>query len=354
MQAALRHAVVNLLRKQDSLESLVTIPLRDVCAASPLLLGLFVAGESLAATCQPISGDVDLTQMIDVDYVAEPDRYLGTAQADLVFTCDSGATITTVTPSLLGMRYVRDITDRGAAYELASGSPLFMFSARASACDWVEENPGDPPVWWCNEAEQPIGNTFRDGQPGDLYAYGLSGEVRVTLVVDIYSRGGGMTDVPMRNVGFTTTQWNTFNGRHNLNIGVRFRAQTCAVAARDVVLDPIDIMDLHTQGSGGEMPFEMAVTCAAAGRPLSLEMLDANDPNNVNSWLVPAAGSSTTGVALQLMHNGAPLQLHQQWVQGSTGTGTVQVPFSARYLRTSDPLAPGAIRAEATLLANYN
>ena len=154
-----------------------------------------------------------------------------------------------------------------------------------------------------------------------------------------------MTDVPMRNVGFTTTQWNTFNGRHNLNIGVRFRAQTCAVAARDVVLDPIDIMDLHTQGSGGEMPFEMAVTCAAAGRPLSLEMLDANDPNNVNSWLVPAAGSSTTGVALQLMHNGAPLQLHQQWVQGSTGTGTVQVPFSARYLRTSDPLAPGAILA---------
>ncbi|QNA94781.1 fimbrial protein [Stenotrophomonas maltophilia] len=185
----------------------------------------------------------------------------------------------------------------------------------------------------------------------DRMGNGREGEVLVW--VDVYSRGGQMVSTPKRSIGSTATMQSGNVGRHHLNIGVRFKAQTCAVTPQSVTLDPIDARTLDQQQSAGEKSFNVAVNCGASGRPLVLEMSDVHDLANTGDVLSPAPGSTTTGVALQVLQGGTPVRMQQPWSYGTT-TGTVMsVPFSARYLRTPAELRTGSILGEVSLLADY-
>lgn len=86
---------------------------------------------------------------------------------------------------------------------------------------------------------------------------------------------------------------------------------------------------------------------------VQLSLADANDPGSSNVQLAPAPGATAGGVQVQLLRGGQPVQFGQAWSHGWSSKGQQSIPFSARYLRTADPLVPGLVKGEAVLTADY-
>ncbi|MBN4995667.1 fimbrial protein [Stenotrophomonas maltophilia] len=321
--------------------------------ALPALL-LSCAAFDAQAACRLLGGDTFIDHEFDVAFVPDLHRPLASVQGSLKFVCDSaGETYGTIVPSLLGLSYIGDVYNEAnltmtAAYAMGPESALLMF--RFESLSYIECPPGDDcPI----EEGQAGGYSLRDGRGEPLDRMGSGREGEVLVWVDVYSRGGQMIATPKRSVGSTATMQSGNVGRHHLNIGVRFKAQTCAVTPQSVTLDPIDARTLDQQQSAGEKSFNVAVNCGASGRSLVLEMSDVHDVANTGDVLAPAPGSTTTGVALQVLQDGTPVRMQQPWSYGTT-TGTVMsVPFSARYLRTPAELRTGSILGEVSLLADY-
>lgn len=314
-----------------------------------LALALLAAASGASAACRPISGDVFIDRVFDVAFVDAPDQYLGQASGRLALVCDPADRRAQLQPLFNGLRYARDIMnpDGGLdpAYEINATSPLIVLSFKYGACD---EHDAECPLEEVEGGSTP----FRDGVPQavDMH-WGDRKEVAVHLT--IYSRGGPMRDVASMPVGTVSTTFSGSGGKHHISAGFRFRAQTCAVTPQAITLDPIDASTLDQQQSAGEKTFNVAINCGASGRPLVLEMRDVHDAANAGDILAPAPGSTTAGVALQVLQDGAPVRMQQPWSYGAT-TGTVMsVPFSARYLRTPAELRTGTIRSEVSLLADY-
>ncbi|WP_414605983.1 fimbrial protein [Stenotrophomonas pavanii] len=306
------------------------------------------------AACRLLGGDAFIDHEFDVAFVPDLHRWMGTVDGTLKFACDSaGETYGAIVPGLLGLSYVGDVYNEAngtmtAAHAMGPESALLMF--RLQSFTYPECLPGDDcPI----EEGQAGGYSLRDGRVEPLERMGNGREGEVTVLVDVYSRGGQMVSTPKRPIGSMTTTQSGNPGRHHLNIGVRFKAQTCAVTPQAITLDPIDAQTLDQQQSAGEKTFNVAINCGASGRPLVLEMRDVHDAANTGDILAPAPGSTTAGVALQVLQAGAPVRMQQPWSYGTT-TGTVMsVPFSARYQRTPAELRTGTIRSEVSLLADY-
>lgn len=312
-------------------------------------LVLLATASGASAACRPISGDVFIDRVFDVAFTELPDQYLGSASGTLSMVCDPADARAEIRPQFFGLRYARDVSTGGGnfspAYEINPTSPLIVFSFNYGACD--EFDPECP----IEEVENG-GTDLRDGVP---HLVDITGGDRkdVVLSVSIYSRGGPMRDVAAVPVGAVSTTFSGSGGMHHITAGFRFRAQTCAVTPQSVTLDPIDARTLDQQQSAGEKSFNVAVNCGASGRPLVLEMSDVHDVANTGDVLAPAPGTTTTGVALQVLQDGTPVRMQQPWSYGTT-TGTVMsVPFSARYLRTPAELRTGSILGEVSLLADY-
>lgn len=312
-------------------------------------LALLAAASGASAACRPISGDVFIDRVFDVAFTELPDRRLGGASGTLSMVCDSADGQAEIRPQFFGLRYARDVVNpeggTDPAYEINGTSPVIVLSFNYGVCDEHEPN--------CPIEEVEGGATpFRDGVPHtvDMW-WGNRKEVIVNL--SFYSRGGPMRDVAAVPVGAVSTTFSGSGGMHHVTAGFRFHAQTCAVTPQSVTLDPIDARTLDQQQSAGEKSFNVAVNCGASGRPLVLEMSDVHDVANTGDVLSPAPGSTTSGVALQVLQDGTPVRMQQPWSYGTT-TGTVMsVPFSARYLRTPAELRTGSIIGEVSLLADY-
>ncbi|MDH1687275.1 fimbrial protein [Stenotrophomonas maltophilia] len=322
------------------------------CTNAQLILPALVllgAATGASAACRPLSGDVFIDRVFDVAFTDAPDRFLGRVSGTLSLACDATDRRAELLPVFHGLRYARDIVnpDGGVdpAYEINATSPLIVLSFNYGACD--EHDPECP-------IEEVEGGSipFRDGIPQSVDIYG-GGRRDVQVNLGIYSRGGPMRDVASVPVGTVSTSFGGSGGVHHVTTGFRFRAQTCAVAPQPVTLDPIDASTLDQLKIAGEKSFNVAVNCGASGRPLVLEMSDVHDSSSHGDILAPAPGSTTTGVALQVLQDGTPVRMRQPWSYGTT-TGTIMsVPFSARYLRTPAELRTGAIRSEVSLLADY-
>lgn len=314
----------------------------------PLLLGM-LATEHVSAACRPVSGDIWIDRQFDVAFTEAPDRRLASASGRLVMLCDPADTRLELRPQFSGLRYAREIPVYEhvvAGYEINATSPLLAFTIISlGSCD---EHAAD-----CKQIELPEGDDgLRDGQ---VRAFNLSEGNRkeIALSIAAYSRGGPMNDLPTTFAGSVTSLFGGSGGAHQFNIGFYFLPQTCRVGARDIVLDDVAAEALDAHHVAGRKAFDIAVDCGAQARELTLMLTDANDAGSTHDWLSAASGSSAQGVALQVLHQGQPVLMSQAWRYGDTGSGSVSVPFSAQYLRTSGPLLPGLIRGEAVLTADY-
>lgn len=314
---------------------------------------LMLAAFNAEAACRMVGGDAFVDHTFDVAYTPLPDQKIGEMTGTIEMQCDSMAEMQgNILPVFSGVTYVRDVeTDYGpaAGYQFGPGSPLLVFQQSLQAVGCVEPDGSD-----CEAMEFVLDEyLLQDRVPADLLVATPWHRQRISVKVTVYSRGDQMVSASRRQIATTTTRVGAAVGLHTFMLGVEFKSQTCAVSPQTVALDPVDARVLDQQLSAGEKPFNVAVNCGSTGRPLILQMSDVHDAASTGDLLAPAPGSSTSGVGLQVMHNGAAVRMQRAWHYGTTTGGAVSVPFSARYQRTPGVLRGGTIRSEVSLLADY-
>ncbi|WP_159091850.1 fimbrial protein [Stenotrophomonas sp. ZAC14D2_NAIMI4_7] len=310
--------------------------------------GLWAAlAGSAHAACQTVISDAFFDQEFEARFTEAPDAVMGYGLVDLHLRCDGSEDRVAVMPTLGNLRYVRDVPheydDNGPvgyapAFEFSTDSPLLVFDYSA-----VPDQSG-------------TGGARAYLEPGrrvDVAVDPRRADVFLRLYVTAFSRGGQMQAQPVRSLGTVESSIGGASARHHIAVGFRFRAQTCAVTHPHVTLDDIDLETLRALPDAAEKHFSIIVNCRAGGRPLTLELVDIHAPGNRTNLLSPAPGTTATGVALQVLHQGQPLAMATPWDYGTTQSGSQSIPFSARYLRTADALQAGAVLGEATLLATY-
>ncbi|AWH55390.1 hypothetical protein C1924_03155 [Stenotrophomonas sp. ESTM1D_MKCIP4_1] len=131
-------------------------------------------------------------------------------------------------------------------------------------------------------------------------------------------------------------------------------APACTLSDTSAVLDVISADALAgAGGTAGEKPVVVVMRCPGPGVTVDLSLADANDPAATGSALRPTADSDASGVRIELLRGGQPVQFGQRWGHGQSIGGTEDLEFTARYLRTGPDVVPGDIKGEAVLTADY-
>lgn len=102
---------------------------------------------------------------------------------------------------------------------------------------------------------------------------------------------------------------------------------------------------------GGATRFQIALTCNS-GALLDVTFATAT-PAGPTGVIKPASGSTGAGVGVQLIDDAfAPVVFGSTTTVGATPSGTLTVPYYARYYRTGTVI-PGSINATATFTLTY-
>ena len=111
----------------------------------------------------------------------------------------------------------------------------------------------------------------------------------------------------------------------------------------------------------GSVPFALSLNCTA-GATVAITLSDNVDTSNQSDTLKLAAESTATGVGVQILNGSTPVlfgpdsavagNVHQ-WVVGASPSGPLQIPLSARYIRTAGAFNPGTVIAKATFTMSY-
>jgi type 1 fimbria pilin len=121
-----------------------------------------------------------------------------------------------------------------------------------------------------------------------------------------------------------------------------------------------------TTSSSSGQPFNIQLQCSggASGAVTSMYMTltDQTNPGNVSNVLSLAAGSTATGVGIQVQNGGTIVGYGpdssvtgntNQWYVGQSGNGTVNIPLTARYVQTGAVVTPGSANGIATFTMSY-
>jgi type 1 fimbria pilin len=187
---------------------------------------------------------------------------------------------------------------------------------------------------------------------------------RADLVVTGPVGSGTLTALPSMTVTISGDCLTTSSTTQYLNAGSVIVSSTCSVTTPsvDVSLPKAFSPDLSADGATtGAAPFTLGVNCAA-GVTVNVTLTDASDPSNRSTTLSLAPGSSASGVGLQIL-NGATVIAYgpdsatagnvNQWSAGTAPGGPMQIPLTARYVRTTGRLVPGSVKGTATFTMSY-
>ncbi|WP_240196672.1 MULTISPECIES: fimbrial protein [Stenotrophomonas] len=271
-----------------------------------------------------------------------PDRYYRGTGGYLTdaYECPAGTAEFVVDVSLAGLTYVRDIVYDGMVWA------AYGFSDRSPLIGMVYQLTGS--------SNQPL----HPGQRITLDASVTSnGKKNAGVIIRYFFRGGAMESVPYRHLG-TVEAWPVSDPSQRLlspiALGFTVPPVTCTLANASHSLDDVLANELAASGSNAkESSFDVAMNCPMDNIDVQLSLADANDPGSSNGQLAPAPGATAGGVQVQLLRGGQPVQFGQAWSHGWSSKGQQAIPFSARYLRTPDPLVPGDVKGEAVLTADY-
>ncbi|RRU70540.1 MULTISPECIES: fimbrial protein [Stenotrophomonas maltophilia group] len=306
-------------------------PLAARCLALLALAGITGSAQAL---CVPSTPSVTYVKNVPVRFVQAPDVLLHTANSPAIhFVCDASEHVD-LRPVMAGLTYVRDIDD-APAYEISPDSPLMTIT-------FMSEN---------EDGSEGLDGPLDVSNPNRWYFPAAKSQTRAWL--SFYSRGGPMRPQAQRPLGAVLVD-GSGPAEFRFEIGYEFHGTTCTLSNAHVVLDPIAARDLEAVPTGGDKNFVVTMQCGVPGRPVSLQIHDANDRSNATDVLVPAAGSEAQGVGLQVLHSGAPLMMGRVWAHTDSTGAAEDIPFSARYIRQAgQPLKAGAIVGEAVMMADY-
>jgi type 1 fimbria pilin len=146
---------------------------------------------------------------------------------------------------------------------------------------------------------------------------------------------------------------------------------TCVVSTPAIVVPLGSIPATTFKGVGSTsptMPFNIELGCsggdAGASTQIYVTLTDATMLANTSNVLSLAAGSSASGIGIQVLNGSAVLSYGpdsnvagnvNQWHAGTVGTGqsTFSIPLMARYVQTGATVAPGSANGIATFTMSY-
>ena len=321
-----------------------------LCFASALAICvLALPGGAEAGCTRFVPGDQNIVPPpFPMPNVDRPDAAFGPFSNGFVeqgFECTAGQTAFVVDLTVPGLTYERDISDRGLtyrAYSVGPRSPLIGFRHSLSTQGNTLQN------------HMPLASG-RNRNPGLVLT--ATTPVTSSLSIMLFARGGAMEGFPATDLGFATSSVETDPGQtmqHTMRLEVAIRPATCSITSTSHALDSVIANDLAASGSNAkESSFDVMMNCPMGNIDVHLSLADANNPGSSNGQLAPAPGATAGGVQVQLLRGGLPVQFGRVWSHGWSSKGSQAIPFSARYLRTADPLVPGEVKGEAVLTADY-
>ena len=200
----------------------------------------------------------------------------------------------------------------------------------------------------------------------------MTANVTVTsslVVTDTIAAGASnLSTVPSVTITYSTSDggsgyWNKGSLYTGSATGVLTHA-TCSVNQTNVaVLMPT--ADTHAFSSVGAVatpqPFSLSFSCAT-GAKVSITLTDNVNPSNRSTALQLSSDSTARGIGVQILNSsGTPVSFGpdsatpgntNQWLIGDSPNGMLQVPLTARYVRTG-AVSAGTVKALATFTMSY-
>lgn len=108
--------------------------------------------------------------------------------------------------------------------------------------------------------------------------------------------------------------------------------------------------------AGTEVIRNLGLDCDA-GANINVSLQGTQNPDVSNTSVLSLSGQGSTGVAqgvgVQLLYNGAPLELNKRLLLKTSGGGKETFPVTARYYQTKTTVIPGKANTSATLDLTY-
>jgi len=184
------------------------------------------------------------------------------------------------------------------------------------------------------------------------------------LVVTGPVSAGVLVTIPSMTVTFSGSCVDTVVQTQNVTVGTAINGPTCNVTttAVQVPMPAISVTALTSIGAtAGSTPLNLGIYCSA-GTLVSMTLTDAVDISNRSTTLNLAPGSTATGVGLQILNKSGPIAYGpdssaqgstNQWLAGTAAGGPMNIPLTARYVRTEGKLSAGTVNGLATFTMSY-
>lgn len=244
------------------------------------------------------------------------------------------------------VRYITVDGQRYPAYGWNSASPLIVFRAYKSAA----ASSNTPTPLTANETNRYTATTSKIGVGGGEY-------VTIRMHYKLFSRGGPMNGVEsniLKAYTYRAGYIKDGNIEHTLSLAISIPRLTCRLDNVTVALPDVRASELPVVHSdAGTRQFQVMMDCPSDRVPVQLTLNDAGAATNTGSELTPSVGSTSKGVAVQLLRDGKPVTFGETWKHSNVRAGANEIPFAARYLRTGDDLSAGTLEGKAILRADY-
>jgi len=248
-------------------------------------------------------------------------------------------------PAFAGLNYVRDVTIQGErypAYETSSTSVLVALRIRDNHTDGSSSfRPIDihQPITW----------------PSPDFIHWEQHNVMVQLA--FVSRGGDMASQGLLSIGGGRTsplRLPNVEIEHSISLDVRLIAPTCSLVPITLTLPDVRLSELAQPGEvAATTDLNAVMNCPVDGVRAALTLTDVHGESGSPGELSPTADSSARGVRIRLLRNSVPVVFGQSWDHGAAHQGRNFIGLQAQYRRTADMAAPGSLRGEALLTADY-
>ncbi|WP_234026115.1 fimbrial protein [Stenotrophomonas maltophilia] len=183
---------------------------------------------------------------------------------------------------------------------------------------------------------------------------GLQHTINYTALV--FSRGGRMRTSSARTgqISLRSPGYPGLDSSASYYLAPRFPAVTCPLQDVSEVLPNVQLAELPVPGSTAkEKPLAVRMNCGSDAPRAQITLTDAGDATNSGSQLTPTVDSDAKGVRVQLLQAGSEVAFGRIWDFEPGVGGTHEIAFTARYIRTNEPLVPGLIKGEALLNVDY-
>lgn len=207
-------------------------------------------------------------------------------------------------------------------------------------------------------AEAPLSQSF--SRPDGRAVHYTKAELVVTGPVS----SGVTSNLPSMKINFSGSCFPTVTATQSLTGSTTVSANTCRLLTHALFFPLPNALtsELASEGdSTGDTLVPMGLDCQP-GIKVFITMSDAVDPGNRSTDLTLAPGSTAAGVSIEILNGADPIAFGpdsqaagtlNQWSAGTSAGGLMQVPLSARYVRTAGALVPGSVYAKATFTLSY-